>query len=244
MSLLRRGRWDPSVHASLHEMIERHRTGPSAAERPLATLDWDNTMIRGDIGEAVLEWLDQQDQGGRIHTYERLCAEEGKPIGYPWCAYQVAGLTMEGARALARDVADLYLADGRIHLRDEMRDLVAALHEAGWEVWVVSASAEPLVQAFAERYGLPAERVIGMRLAIDEAGTLLPHLDGPNTFRQGKVDAIDQRIGRRPVFAAGDTETDLEMLRCAKHRLLMDRGDPPIRAIADAEGWWVQPVTW
>lgn len=246
-AVLAPGRWDPAIHQALEQMIVDHgqtsaKHDPSAP--PVATFDWDNTAIRGDIGEAILEVLDARDNGGRVAEYERLCETAGKPVGYPWAAYQIAGLTERGVRDLTLEVIDRYLADGRIRLRPEMRDLIAVLQAHGWDVWVVSASAEPLVRAFAQLYGIPSNRVIGMRLGTDSRGVYQPELVGPNTFRAGKVEAIDAFIGRRPVFATGDTETDIEMLDSARHRLLMDRGCGITRAAADRGRWWIQTPGW
>lgn len=235
------GRWRPEVHAALVDVLDR--TEPGA----LATFDWDNTCMTGDIGEAVLQDLDAADEGGRMATYDRMCIEQGKHAAYAWCAYQVAHRSPEAVTSLAERAFATRLADGRMRIRHEIVDLIATMHQRGWEVWVVSASEERLVRALAPRYGIAPERVIGMRLATED-GLLRPALDGPNTFRQGKVDAIDQRIGRRPTFAAGDAETDLEMLTAARHRLFLDkRGGPddPVRDAIERIGGLIQSaVTW
>ena len=235
------GRWQADVYDALSAMLA---STPSGA---LATFDWDNTCMTGDIGEAVLEDLDAADQGGRLHAYEDMCVERGKHVAYAWCAFQIAQRSEPDVTRFAERTFKARLADGRMRVRPEIVDLIAAMHAAGWDVWVVSASEERLVKALAPHYGIAPERVIGMRLATAN-GLLQPHLDGPNTFRQGKVDAIDQRIGRRPTFAAGDAETDLEMLGSAKHRLFLDKrgqADDPTRVAVEAMGALVQSaVAW
>lgn len=235
-------RWDPDVHARLAALLDADH-GPDA----VATFDWDNTCVTGDIGEAVLEDLDAADGGDRMAEYERQCASLGKHAAYPWCAYQVAGRSAADTAALAERAIAARLKDGRIRLRPEIQALMTALEARGIAVWVVSASEERLVRAFAPVYGIDPSRVIGMRLA-EKGGVLQPYLDGPSTYRQGKVDAIDVRIGRRPVFSAGDAETDIEMLDAARHALFLARSaDPgdPMRQTAAARGWWVQPAwTW
>ncbi len=241
------GRWEPAIHAGLERMVREHgRSGGQwdPHHRPLATFDWDNTAILGDIGEAVLDYLDERDQTQRSLEYERQCEEFGKPVGYPWAAYQIAGLREHEARALTLQVIDTWMARGKITFRPEIRDLIAVMQHQGWEVWVVSASAEPLVRTFGQFYGIGPDHTIGMRLKMDDSGRYLPALSGPNTYRQGKVQAIDEIIGRRPVFAAGDTDTDIDMLRSARYALLMDRGSAEVRQAAEAGGWWVQPPGW
>jgi HAD superfamily phosphoserine phosphatase-like hydrolase len=232
---LETARWDSVIHGHLARLL-----ADDHGAKPLATFDWDNTCITGDIGEAVLEDLGAD----LVAEYDRRCAID-KHDAYAWCAYQVAGRTAADAEALADRAIDARLANGRMRLRPEIIGLMRALERHGFEIWIVSASEERLVRAFAPRYGIARDRVIGMRLA-EEGGVLQPRLDGPNTYRQGKVDAIDLRIGRRPVFAAGDAETDLEMLESAGHRLFLDKSRDPhdrMRQIATDRGWWLQP-TW
>ncbi|MBN2798437.1 MAG: HAD-IB family phosphatase [Deltaproteobacteria bacterium] len=234
---LAQGRWSPEVYASLVAMLEAPTAG-----RQVAVLDWDNTCIRGDVGETLLRVLDARDGGARHLSYEALCASEGPMRCYAWAAGVLAGRTEAEARALGDEVIAEGLASGALEEREELRDLIHALHQRGWEVWIVSASAQPVVQAFASRYGVPAERVIGVRLTLDDQGVLQPDLAEPLTYRRGKVYAIQHHIGLAPAFAAGDTVTDIEMLLEAPQVLLMDRGDLQLRALAAQHGWWTQPA--
>jgi HAD superfamily phosphoserine phosphatase-like hydrolase len=245
--ILSPGRWDPDVRVAMEDMIAtygRTSAGWSPQDRPIATFDWDNTCMQGDIQESVLAWLDQKDGGRRMGVFDRLVAEQGKPVAFAWAAEVVAGMYELEIRELTLKVVEDWLAHGGLRVRPEMRDLVAALQRWGWDVWVVSASAEPVVQTVAQLYGVPADRVIGVKLSISSDGLVLPTVSGPMTFREGKVRAIDRFIGKRPTFAAGDTDTDIEMLHTAKHVLLMDRGNDEARAAAAAGGWWVQPPGW
>lgn len=242
--LLPRARWTPAVRAAVEEMVVAHgRTSPSydAAAPPLAVFDWDNTCIRGDIGEGALLALDAADGGGRMATYEAMVASEGKPAAYAWCAFALAGLTEPEVRRLAQEVLRACLAAGTMAERPEVRDLIWALQRHGWDVRVVSASAEPLVQAVAQGYGVPADRVLGVRLARGPGERYLPELAGPLTFRRGKVDAIDRFVGRPPLFAAGDTDTDIEMLEQATFRLVLGDSSPELLDRAREGGWWTEP---
>lgn len=237
MRCLSTARWTADVHAKLDALVR----DPGQA-RPLAVFDWDNTCITGDIGEAVLARLDRDAAPGCVDEYARLCSERGDAIGYRYCAEVTGGLSKTATWHFVGGVIDDALADGTIAVRPEIRELMWAMQSNGWEVWVVSASAEPLVEVFAQRYGIAADRVIGMELGLDAAGQYTREVVGPVTYRGGKVDAIDQRIGRRPTFAAGDAMTDLEMLASAEHALLFDRGNRELGEIAGRSGWWIQPA--
>jgi phosphoserine phosphatase len=51
-----------------------------------------------------------------------------------------------------------------IRIYAQQRDLIAALREAGFDVWIVSASPQPVAEIGGERLGVPADHVIGIRL--------------------------------------------------------------------------------
>ncbi len=232
------GRWTDAVHQGLQNMLT-HYSRP-LPKRPLAVFDWDNTCITGDIGEAVLRHLDTGHHPGCVAKYLELCETYDKSVGYQFCAETMGGLTESQAETLVNEVIDRQIAAGSIQPRPEIEALMHAMTDSGWDVWVVTASAEPIVRAFAPRYKQPADRVIGVDLAVKN-GIIQSVLAGPLTYRQGKVDAIDQRIGRRPTFAAGDALTDYEMLHAAPHALLFDHNEPELLAAAQSRGWWVQP---
>ena len=232
------GRWNADVRTALLRLI----TAPHEGEAPVCVLDWDNTCIRGDVGEAALAWLDAADGGHRLAHYEAMIAEHGKRAAYIWCAEAVAGRTETALRTLAWHLWSGGLAAGTLAERPEMRELMWVLQRYGWDVWIVSASQATLVEVAAQRYGISAARVVGMSPPAGADGVLQPDLEGPPTYREGKVQAIEAEIGRTPALAVGDAETDLEMLEQAEHALLIDRGDADLRARAQGAGWWVQPA--
>lgn len=101
-----------------------------------------------------------------------------------------------------------------------MLELLQYLRANGFRTYIVSGGEVAFMRAFAEEvYGVPPEQVIGTTLEarfIDDNGTLsierLPKLlhndDGP-----GKPVSIDAHIGRRPIFAFGNSDGDLQMLQ-------------------------------
>ncbi|MBC3480894.1 HAD family hydrolase [Pseudomonas sp. SWRI77] len=101
-----------------------------------------------------------------------------------------------------------------------MLELLQYLRANGFRTYIVSGGEVAFMRAFAEEvYGVPPEQVIGTTLDarfIDDNGKLsierLPKLlhndDGP-----GKPVSIDARIGRRPIFAFGNSDGDLQMLQ-------------------------------
>lgn len=101
-----------------------------------------------------------------------------------------------------------------------MLELLTYLRANGFKTYIVSGGEVVFMRAFAEEvYGIPPEQVVGTTLASqfqDKDGKLsiqrLPKLvhndDGP-----GKPESIDSIIGRRPIFAFGNSDGDLQMLQ-------------------------------
>lgn len=128
-----------------------------------------------------------------------------------------------------------------LRLRPPMVDLIGRLSAHGIRPLVVSASQRDLVEAVVCRhYGVEPGCTVGMLHALEGGryrGSLLP----PVPFRSGKVHAAAElatRLGadgaRGPVLAAGDANTDLELLACsADARLFFDRGARPLMELAD-----------
>ncbi len=101
-----------------------------------------------------------------------------------------------------------------------MRELLDYLRANGFKTYIVSGGGVEFMRVITEKaYGIPPEQVIGSTIAtqyalVDDVPVLnrLPKIDfiddGP-----GKPAGINKFIGRRPVFAAGNSDGDYEMLR-------------------------------
>jgi HAD superfamily phosphoserine phosphatase-like hydrolase len=163
--------------------------------------DLDGTLIDGDCGESALRrlrpgaWQAYLDQP----TYREQCV---------FAAEQLAGFTR---RELDR-VTDQAFAEGELAPIPAACELVAALSERH-RVWILTGSAEVLGEAVAPRVGVG--RVLGLRLGWD-GDRLRGPVREPATCGEGKVTAVWAWLGRRPLFAMGDTAHDLPLLRMAR----------------------------
>jgi phosphoglycolate phosphatase-like HAD superfamily hydrolase len=101
-----------------------------------------------------------------------------------------------------------------------MRELLDYLRASGFKTYIVSGGGIEFMRPITEvAYGIPPEQVIGSTIATEYA------LDGdvPVLNRLPKIDFIDDGagkpvginkfIGRRPIFVAGNSDGDYEMLR-------------------------------
>ena len=230
--------WDPDVRAGLAEMIRTPPRNP----RPIAALDFDHTIATGDVSETLLALLDEREGTDRVARYEAACRADLYEGYVGLVSTLIAGRTETEARALAQWTIAAGARRGTFGLRAPMRELVWALQRHGWEVWVVTAAAEVLVQAVAERVGIGPDRVIGMRSPLDGAGRYAPTVLEPVTWRGGKIEALRRATGRDPAFAAGDSPGDRDLMAAAANALLLDRGDEEMLGCAAREGWWIQPT--
>jgi phosphoserine phosphatase len=193
-------------------------------------------------------------------AYWGLCNELEPETCYPWQVRFYAGYTPDELEAMAHQVMEYELArplgsepiragdddsspaitSTGIRIHKPMLDLMQVLRAAGFELWIVTAGPQWVVSGAAQSFPIRGYRVLGMRTKLVD-GKLTTEMEPPPTFRQGKVQAIEQFIGRRPVLAVGDSWTDAEMLAQAEHALLLDRGYEDLKRKATESGWWLQP---
>jgi hypothetical protein len=102
-----------------------------------------------------------------------------------------------------------------------MLELLTYLHANGFKTFIVSGGGVEFMRVFAERvYGIPPEQVVGssgvtkFQMVPDGKPVLMKEAkvefidDGP-----GKPEGINRFIGRRPIFAFGNSDGDHQMLQ-------------------------------
>jgi phosphoserine phosphatase len=107
-----------------------------------------------------------------------------------------------------------------------MLELLGLLREAGFATFIVSGGGTEFVRAVSqELYGVPPEGVVGTLIGYDatrEDGTPVVRrtasIHGDANEGMAKVLHIQQHLGRPPLFAAGNTAGDREMLEWAAGR--------------------------
>ena len=105
-----------------------------------------------------------------------------------------------------------------------MVELIHYLGENDFKVFLCSAGGMTFMRSVAEEiYGIPRERVIGTNISFEtemrEEGPVIlrkPGLIEPIDDGPGKPVNIELHIGRKPIFAAGNSDGDLHMLWLAQ----------------------------
>jgi phosphoserine phosphatase len=114
-----------------------------------------------------------------------------------------------------------------------MIELLRYLEANGFTNYIASGGDRDFMRPVTEEiYGIPAEHVIGTSSALryldDEHGGAVTYAAEMDVFDDGPVKPVRiwSRIGRRPIFAAGNSNGDIPMLRYAG-----GRGRPALRLL-------------
>ncbi|MFF4697572.1 haloacid dehalogenase-like hydrolase [Streptomyces chattanoogensis] len=329
--------WYGENRAKLQKMIdERGSCSGSDGAKPVATFDWDNTVVKNDISDATLAWMLKHDQvlqpvswkatnkwltddahraltkacgtsvrPGRplptstdtgctdeiLDIYQDEKTSDGKTAfagewnhrrtvpSYVWITQLFGGRSPERLTALARQARTENLAApigteqkvgthtmaGYVRYYDQQRDLIRTLQKAGFDVYIVSASAEPVVRAWAPGVGIDRDHVIGIRNIVrqgkltygvqgcgdvkDTHGEVLTYMDGKRCWINKEIYGVkgakawkQQDRAHRPAFAAGDAETDVTFVGDATGaRLALNRNKTELmcRAYDNSDGRWL-----
>jgi len=123
-------------------------------------------------------------------------------------------------------------------VRPESRELIEWHREAGREQWIVSASAQGIVDPLAHAIGMTGG--IGTRMRVVD-GVYMGELDGPFVYGEGKVEAMrtiaharDYDLSR--CYAYSDSISDRPMLELVGHPVAVNP-DRALETLARARGW-------
>jgi HAD superfamily phosphoserine phosphatase-like hydrolase len=216
--------------------------------------DGDGTLWSGDIGEdffaAVLargevspeasEALSRvadehaiDTSGGAVAIARRI--HEGYAAGtFPEelaceiMTWIVAGSSVRDAALFADRVLDDVSLEQRLH--PEVIAIATWARERGVQTYLVSASPRTVVEQAARRVAIPRENVLAATAETDARGVLLPRVERPIPYGDGKVEHLRSRLAGRALYAAfGDNTFDIPMLRTARLGVAV-RPKPRLRA--------------
>jgi len=211
-------------------------------EPRLAVFDCDGTLWAGDAGEGFFSWeLIQGVVSEEIARWARPRYADyraGKVDEDTMCGEMVTihrGLSEQAVLSAAAEYFDSEFVQ---QVFPEMRDLVNRLQQAGCEVWAVSSTNEWIIKAAMKHFGIAPDKVLAAAVEI-ENGIVTDRLIRVPTG-EGKPKAIQDRIGRTPDVAFGNSRWDVEMLGVARHPFAVNPNSD-LAVIAREKDW---PVYW
>ncbi|GAB2802858.1 HAD family hydrolase [Halomonas shantousis] len=219
-----------------------------SASRHLAIFDLDDTLLDGDCTGLWLHWL---VECGWVADGERFLAEVARQDTHyrsgeldmdahlrfvlsPLVGRHRDEVNAEVERFVASEICPRLMQPGLERLAGHRRDGHATL--------IISASMRHLVEPIARFTG--ADDALATRPAFDDADCFTGHPSGTVTYRDGKLQALEEWLMAREaeharpteLWGYSDSHNDLPLLEHVDHPHAT-QADPQLREIAEARGW-------
>ena len=196
---------------------------PATSARFLVVLDADSTLIRNEVIELL---ADEAGRGAEVAAATEA-AMRGEVDFAASLRSRVKALTGVPTTAFARVLA-------RIDPTPGVRELIAAVHERGGRVGVVSGGFHEILDTVAPDLGVDVWRANRL---VTQDGTLSGVVDGAIVDAEAKAAALrewaaDSRVTLAHTIAIGDGANDLRMMAAAGLGLAFN-AKPTVRAQAD-----------
>jgi phosphoserine phosphatase len=204
-------------------VLSAHAT---AAAGSIAVFDLDNTLLIGDIGEAVFAQLhaNKYQLAMPWHSYRSLSRTNPHQASVS-ATTALRGIVIDAIESTARQVLELN-QDAIIVGNDSvpvprphplLRAFVQFLQDQGFLIYVISASNHVAVQIAGEAlFGIPRSCSFGIRTRV-EGGRLTDELLSPLPIGEGKAHLYRQlQTERLPLVTATDSRLDLPLLRLTR----------------------------
>jgi phosphoserine phosphatase len=190
-------------------------------ERKIAVFDCDGTLL-GQVpyyladealySYAKKHYADKQDEFSKYKMQIINQLLHGNNTGMQYVKERIdflSGMTVEEVERMGEDC---FHEKFQQKIYPQMRELLADLKAYGFEIWVLSASPEILYQQFIhEELGIPVDRIIGVKSVIKN-DTITNTLVMPVPQDEGKAQALETFIKAKPLFVAGNSRGDMEMM--------------------------------
>ena len=192
------------------DFLVRRLAAQAAADPSLANRQPYAAAAAGDLGwfgDAVTKHYDGDDSqltvlaGGILSAYQGLTVEQ-----------HAEHVTAFFAEAVHPSLNRPYTACGYT----PMVELLGYLEAHGFTSYIASGGGRDFMRPVTtQMYGIPPERVIGSSVGLDFTDGHLVTTSRPEVLNDGPAKAVRiwGRTGRRPIFAAGNSNGDIEMLQ-------------------------------
>lgn len=191
------------------DFLVRRLAAQAAADPALAAKQPYAAAASGDLawfGDAVTKHYNGDDSGLKVLAGGILLAYAGMSV-----EDHAARIKAFFAEAQHPTLKRPYTACGY----RPMVELLRYLEANGFTNYIVSGGGRDFMRPVTmSMYGVPPERVIGSSVGLDFVDGQLRTTATPEFLNDGPVKAVRiwGRIGRRPIFAAGNSNGDIQML--------------------------------
>lgn len=215
-----------SALASYMESLEH--TAKIESIPKIAVFDLDNTLINGDIGEAVFAQLklNGYDLPLTWSRYRELC-ETDIYTAYTSIISSMAGVPVSAVKnateSLIKSPDDFLELEGEAiripTIEPIMNIIIDYLRTSGFSVFIISSSNDISVKIIAKNwFGIPSQKAFGISVSVNR-GKLATFLGNPIPIGEGKVELYHKYIASTPpLITASDSLHDLPILRSTHPR--------------------------
>lgn len=170
------------------------------------------------------EWKEQLPYSAVLKGDMKTALEGGESALFKMVMATHSGMTTEEFETIVRQWIETarHPKTGKLYTEmvfQPMLELLALLKANDFRVYIVSGGGVDFMRVFSERvYGIPPEQVIGSRVRtsyeIRNGQPVIIRLPEMAFIddKAGKPLGIHEHIGRRPIFAAGNSDGDFQML--------------------------------
>ena len=182
------------------------------------------SIEQGLISRSACDWLDTRYRGYRAGTVSeyQICAE---------MVQVYSGLREEELRKAAAEYVREFVPPT---VFAPMVRLIAALREAGAELWAVSSTNKWVVAEGVRAFGIPETHVLAAEVAVT-GGVISSEIVHVPTD-EGKAEALRSASIPRPDAVFGNSIHDLAMLEIAAHPFPVNPSSE-LREVIARKGW-------
>ncbi|MFH1000459.1 MAG: haloacid dehalogenase-like hydrolase [Bacteroidota bacterium] len=233
------------ANLQLKEFFEKYE---NSSERKIAVFDGDGTVIGQTphyLADECMYQYAQENPNWHSEIIDTMIKYSN--VSLPYVQYRVkfiAGKSLQFYRDLGEETFNKYYKD-KIFL--PVKELINTLKRNNFEVWIVTASPEGMYQQFlSKEFDIPLTNIVGVKSVIKN-GIITDEIVFPVPQDQGKKEAIETFIQDQPLFAAGNSRGDKEMIEFGKALRMIVNPDEHIevgqeQSIADyakKENWLI-----
>ncbi len=198
----------------------------------IAVFDLDNTLLIGDIGDAVFSMLKIQGYslGLSWDTYLNILKNDGKEVAYSKVVAIMAGLSIDTIHKITEnvlkstqkslEVEGVSVPIPKVH--PIMYEFIELLKRNDFKIYVISATNIFSVRLICKYlfeldekncFGIEPETIKKNKDSLPAERILTGKIKEPLTITIGKEDLYWDKISKiRPLITAGDSESDIHLL--------------------------------
>jgi len=188
---------------------------------PYAAFDLDNTLLIGDIGEAVFAAMVKKNIIKNFTWKDYLILlKQNREAGYKKVIEVMNGLELKVLKQITHEIINSESTS--IELEGEiipipkpnsmMQAIISLLKIKGIEVYVVTASSKISSEIVCwEYFGIPSNNILGASVSTNSKGKIFTDIT-EIPYAEGKVTALKRLFKNKPVITGGDGAWDKYLL--------------------------------